>query len=114
MSPSRQPPARPPNPYSSSRTNEITELGLQILEVRENLTGYARTRYDSAATNAQQGLVRFAQELHNDDLHTRMPDIVRNPGWNRRFKTHGKVNKRLMTGAEASERDANNREKAAH
>jgi hypothetical protein len=85
-----------------------------MLKVRENLTGYAHTQYDSTAINAQQGLVRFAQELHDDDLHTRMPDIIWNPGWNRRFKTHNKVNKRLMTGAEASERDANNREKAAH
>jgi hypothetical protein len=85
-----------------------------MLEVREGLTGYARTRYDSAATNAQQGLIQFAQELQDDDLYPRMPSIVRNPGWNRRFKTHDKVNKRLMTGAEASERDANNREKAAH
>ncbi len=42
-----------------------------------------------------------------------MPDIVKRPGWNRQFKSHDKVNKRFMTGAEAAERDANNRERVA-
>ncbi|KAF7502878.1 hypothetical protein GJ744_004947 [Endocarpon pusillum] len=42
-----------------------------------------------------------------------MPDAVKKPGWNRHFKSHDRVNKRLMTGAEAAERDANNREQAA-
>ncbi len=42
-----------------------------------------------------------------------MPDIVKRPGWNRQFKSHDKVNKRLMTGAEAAEYDANNRERTA-
>ena len=42
-----------------------------------------------------------------------MSDIVKRPGWNRQFKSHDKVNKRLMTGAEAAERDANNKEQAA-
>ncbi|ERF72882.1 hypothetical protein EPUS_08495 [Endocarpon pusillum Z07020] len=88
-------------------------LGLQVLEAREDLTGYARTRYDRAATNAQQGLVEFAQELKEDDLNTRMPDPVKRSGWNRQFKSHDKTNKRLMTGAEAAERDASNREQAA-
>jgi Tfp pilus assembly protein PilX len=42
-----------------------------------------------------------------------MPDGVRNSGWNRRFKSHDKANKRLMTGAEAAEKDAEKREQAA-
>jgi hypothetical protein len=42
-----------------------------------------------------------------------MPDIIKKSGWNRQFKSHDKVNKRLMTGAEAAERDANNREQVA-
>ena len=41
-----------------------------------------------------------------------MPDAVKRSSWRRQFKTHDKVNKRLMTGAEAVERDANNREQA--
>ena len=86
---------------------------MQVLEAREGLTGYARTRYDTAATNAQQGLIEYAQELREDDLHTRMPDIVKKSGWNRQFKSHDKTKKRLMTGAEAAERDANSREQAA-
>jgi hypothetical protein len=113
ISPPRDPQSRPSNPYISPRRNEITGLGLQILEARESLTGYARTRYDSAATNTQLGLVDFAHKLQNDDLNTRLPDIVKNPGWNRQFKSHDKVNKRLMTGAEASERDAEQRDKIA-
>jgi hypothetical protein len=42
-----------------------------------------------------------------------MPDIVKKSGWNRQFKSHGKTQKRLMTEAEAVERDANSRERAA-
>jgi hypothetical protein len=41
-----------------------------------------------------------------------MPDAVRNSGWNRRFKSHDKANKRLMTGAEAAKKDAEKREQA--
>jgi hypothetical protein len=83
-----------------------------MLTARDNLTGYTRTRYDTAATNAQQGLVEYAQELQEDDLHTRMPDIVKKSGWNRQFKSHDKTQKRLMTEAEAAERDVNRREQA--
>jgi hypothetical protein len=43
-----------------------------------------------------------------------MPDIIKRPGWNRQFKSHDRVNKRLMTGAEAAEQDANNREQAVN
>ena len=43
-----------------------------------------------------------------------MPDIVKTPGWNRQFKSHDKANRRLLTGAEAAEKDANNREQAAN
>ncbi|KAF7502108.1 hypothetical protein GJ744_007206 [Endocarpon pusillum] len=42
-----------------------------------------------------------------------MPNSVQKSSWRRQFKSHDKVKKRLMTGAEASERDANQREKAA-
>jgi hypothetical protein len=93
-------------PLISPRRNEITGLGLQILKARESLNGYARTRYGSAATNTQLDPVDFAHKLQNDDLNTRLPDLVKNPGWNRQFKSHDKVNKRLMTGAEAFKRDA--------
>jgi hypothetical protein len=92
--------------------NQIIGLGLQVLEARESLTGYAHTRYDTAATNTQQGLVEYAQELRDDDLHTRMPDIVKKSGWNRQFKSHDKTQKRSMTGAEAAEHDATRREQA--
>jgi hypothetical protein len=79
---------------------------LQVLEAREGLTSYARTRYDIAATNAQQGLVEHAQELQNDDY------IVKKSGWNRQFNSHDKTQKRLMTKTEAAKRDANHREQA--
>ena len=111
LSPPRQSNPRQRNPYASPNRNEITELGLQVLEARDGLTGYARVRYDSAATNAQQGLVQFSQKLQEDDLHTRTPDSVKNSGWNRKFKSHDKVNKRVMTGAEAAEKDADKRER---
>jgi hypothetical protein len=63
-----------------------------------------------AATNAQQGLIEYAQELQEDDLHTRMPNIMKKSGWNKQFKSHDKTQKRLITGVEAAERDANCRE----
>jgi hypothetical protein len=42
-----------------------------------------------------------------------MPDIVKKSEWKRQFKSHDKTQKRLMTGAEAVERDVNYREQAA-
>ena len=39
-----------------------------------------------------------------------MSDIVKRSGWNRQFKSHDKINKRLMTDVETTERDVNNRE----
>ncbi len=88
----------------------MTGLGLQVIEARNSLTEYARQRYQNVAAQTQRGLIEFAQELDVNDLHVRMPDIVKKSGWNRQFKSHDKTNKRLMTRAEAAERDANNRE----
>ena len=99
------------NVYLSPTRNEITGLGLQVIQARENLTGYARQRYETAATQAQRGLVEFAQELEEEDLHVRMPDAVKTSSWKRKFKAHGKAKRRLLTGAEAAERDANTRER---
>ncbi|ERF69261.1 hypothetical protein EPUS_03965 [Endocarpon pusillum Z07020] len=101
------------NPFLSPIRTQITGLDLEVIEARDNLTGYARQRYENAATQAQRGLIEFAQELGNDDLHVRMPDTVKRSSWGRQFKTHDRVNKRLMTGPEAAERDANNKEQAA-
>lgn len=65
------------------------------------------------AAQAQQGLVDFAQKLEEEDLHVRMPDVVKTSSWKRQFKAHDKFKKRLMTGTEAAERDANTREQEA-
>ncbi|KAF7511282.1 hypothetical protein GJ744_004847 [Endocarpon pusillum] len=42
-----------------------------------------------------------------------MPDIVKKAGWNRQKKSHDRANKRLITRAEAAEKDANDREQRA-
>ena len=47
----------------------MTELSLQVIEAREKLTGYARQRYENAASQAQRSLVEFAEELDENDLH---------------------------------------------
>ena len=39
-----------------------------------------------------------------------MSNIVKRSGWNRQFKSHDKINKRLMTKAEITEYDVNKRE----
>lgn len=65
-----------------------------------------------ASLSSEQGLIEYAQELQEDDLHTRMPNIVKKSRWNRQFKSHNKTLKRLMTRVEAAERDANHREQA--
>lgn len=39
-----------------------------------------------------------------------MPDAVKTSSWRRQFKARDKMKKRLMTGSEAAERDANRRE----
>jgi hypothetical protein len=61
-------------------------------------------------TDAQLGLVKYAQELQEDDLHTQMPNTLKKSRWNKQFKSYDKAKKRLITGAEAAERDANNKE----
>lgn len=104
------PPRLLPAPLSSLYRNDLTRLDLQMLEAREGLQGYARHRFDTVAAQAQQTLVNFAEELQEDDLHTRMPEMVKTSGWNRRKKSHGRANQRLLTGTEAAERDANRRE----
>ena len=43
-----------------------------------------------------------------------MPDAVKISSWQRQFKTHNKVKKRLMTGAEAAEKDADKREQVTN
>jgi hypothetical protein len=70
--------------------------------------------YETVNAQAQRGLVEFAQELCEDEIHVQMPDAVKRSGWRRRFKDHNKVRKRLMVGAEGAERDANQREKVAN
>ena len=71
------PPQNPASrPYASLQRNRMTGLGLQVLEARDELTGYARQRYETAATQAQRGLVEFAQELRQEEPHVRMPDVV--------------------------------------
>ena len=42
-----------------------------------------------------------------------MPDAVQNSSWQHQLKSYDKAKKRLMTGAEAAERDANKREREA-
>jgi hypothetical protein len=42
-----------------------------------------------------------------------MPNIIKKSRWNRQFKSHNKIKKRLIMGTEAAERDTNNREQAA-
>ena len=111
MSPPRN--SNTANPYLSPTRNEMTVLGLQVLNARNSLTGYARQRYENVAAQAQRGLVEFAQELDQDDLHIRMPDVVQKSSWRRQLKSHDKAKKRLMTGAEIAEKDANKREQEA-
>jgi hypothetical protein len=48
-----------------------------MLKTRESLTSYARTRYNIAATNTQQGLIKYTQELQEDNLHTQMSNIIK-------------------------------------
>jgi hypothetical protein len=91
----------------------MTELSLLVLEARNDLSGYARQRYETVAAQAQRGLVEFAQELEKDDLHVRMPDAVQRSLWRRQFKGHDKAKKRLMIGPEAAEKDSNKREHVA-
>lgn len=114
MSPPRSTTAQPRSAFLSPKRNEFTQLGLQALEARDALDGYARYRFDNVAAAAQRNLVDFARELQQDNLHPRMPDMVKTSGWKRKLKSHGKAKQRLMTGPEAAERDADKREKLAN
>ena len=39
-----------------------------------------------------------------------MSDIIKRSEWNRQFKSHNKINKRLITDIETTERNVNNKE----
>jgi hypothetical protein len=71
------------NPYLSPRETEMTGLGLQVIQARDGLTEYARQRFENATAQANRGLVEFAQKLDEDDLHVRMPDVVKKASWRR-------------------------------
>jgi hypothetical protein len=55
----------------------MTGLSLQMMKVKEKLTEYARQRYETASVQAQRGLIDFAENLKDDDLHVRIPDVVK-------------------------------------
>jgi hypothetical protein len=78
------------NLYLSPTRNQITGLGLQVVQTRETLTGYVRQRYENAAAEAQRGLIEFAQELEEEDLHVRVLNAVKKSSWKRQFKAHDK------------------------
>src|SRR2546423_14964990 len=101
-------------PHTSQCLNDLTATGLQILTVREGLTGLAKARFENQLMKTNKALLDFAKQVAEDDLlPTRLPDKVKKPKWAKPRKTHGKASARANTGAEAAEITANRAEKSS-
>ena len=101
-------------PHTSQRLNDLTATGLQILTVREGLTGLAKARFENQLMKTNKALLDFAEQVAEDDLlPTRLPDKVKKPKWAKPRKTHGKASARAYTGAEAAETAANRAEQSS-
>jgi len=99
---------------TSQRLNDLTATGLQVLTVRDTLTGLAKARFDNQLFKTNKALLEFADQVAQDDLlPTRLPDKVKKPKWAKPRKPHGKASGRSFTGAEAAEMAADKAEKSS-
>jgi hypothetical protein len=100
--------------YTSQKANDITSSMLEARLAGDNLTGLAKTRFESQLVKTNRALINYADQLAQDDLlPTRLPDKIQKARWLKPKKTHGQASRRSMTGAEAAEQAANRAEKAA-
>jgi hypothetical protein len=81
--------------------------------VGSELTGLAKARWESQLIKTNRALADYAGQLAQDDLlPTRLPDKIQKAKWLKPKKSHDKVSKRSMTGAEAAEQTADKAERA--
>src|SRR3954453_16592117 len=94
--------------------SDLTATGLQVLTVRDTLTGLAKARFDNQLFKTNKALLEFAGQVAQDDLlPTRLPDKVKKPKWAKPRKPPGKASGRSFTGAEAAEMAADKAEKSS-
>lgn len=88
-------------------SHEIVDATNELLQYREGLNSERQQRLDEAHVQATRAILRDAQRHEATNLLAppMLPPPVQST-WNRYAKSHDKASKRMMTGAEAAERDA--------
>jgi hypothetical protein len=93
------------------RPTTIIDTTNMLLSYREGLNKERQQRLDEAHMRATRLVLAEAEERQQFDraVPRSLPPPVL-PSWNRYAKSHDKTMKRMMTGAEAAEKDANTAE----
>jgi hypothetical protein len=93
--------------------HHIIDTTNELLSFREGLTGEKQQLLDHAHAQATRAILRDVQqrEAFELTLPQGLPAPIQST-WNRYAKSHDKVSKRMMTGAEAAVKDANAAEAA--
>jgi hypothetical protein len=101
----------PRESHTLQRSDAISSLGQQIMEVREGFTGLAKAHFEEQLVKTNRALLGFAEQIIDEDLlPTRLPDKIQKPKWAKPIKAHGKASARSLTGPEAAEKEADKAE----
>lgn len=92
--------------------HEIIDSTNELLQYRAGLNQERRQRLDAAYSQATNAILRDAQLREAADQTGVLSTQIQST-WNRHAKSHDKASKRMMTGAEAAEKDANKAEAIA-
>lgn len=87
--------------------HEIVDATNELLQYRQSLNQERQQRLDEAHVQATRSILHEAQR--REDANLLAPQILPQPiqtTWNQYAKSHDKASKRMLTGAEAAERDA--------
>jgi hypothetical protein len=93
-------------------THEIINSTNELLQFRAGLNSERQQRLDEAHVQATNTILRDAQLREAADRTGVLPPPIQST-WNRYIKSHDKTAKRMMTGAEAAEKDADKAEATA-
>ncbi|MGH7240163.1 MAG: transposase, partial [Candidatus Saccharimonadales bacterium] len=95
---------------------EIVATTNELLAYRETLTREQQELLDIEQVRSTAQILSDARIRQNFNLAIprTLPEPIPQPSWNRYSKSHDKVNKRMMTGAEVAVRDANAAEALAN
>lgn len=94
-------------------SHEIVDSTNALLQLRAGLNGERQQRLDKAHVRATSAILAEAQKGETADILAPrvLPSLIIST-WNRYAKSHDKANKRMMTSAEATTKDADKAEAA--